>query len=146
MKRAAGVLVVLAAACAAVDLGHKALALADGAGGIVADERSLFYALGAGVGALALGLALVATRSLVLAAAGGVVVGGAVANAMSLALWPGYDGVPNPFFAGDAVRGIAFNLADVFLATGGLLLLPAATLLFAARNRERLGERVSLGR
>ena len=96
------------------------------------------------MGALALSLALVATRSLVLAVAGGVVVGGAVANVLSVALWPGYDGVPNPLFAGDEVRGVAFNLADVFLATGGLLLLPAATVLFAARNRGRLGERISL--
>jgi hypothetical protein len=32
----------------------------------------------------------------------------------------------------------------VFLATGGLLFLPAATLVFALRNRERLGERVTL--
>ena len=69
---------------------------------------------------------------------------GALANAISLALWPSYHGVPNPFFAGDEVRGIAFNLADVFLVIGGLLLLPAATLVFAARNRERLGERVGL--
>jgi lipoprotein signal peptidase len=146
VRRAATVLVLLAAALAAADLGHKALALADGGGGILADERSLLYALGAPFTALALGLALAATRSLLLAAAGAVVVGGAVANGISLALWPSYDGVPNPFFAGDEARGIAFNLADVFLVTGGLLFLPAATLVFAARNRERLGERVSLRR
>ena len=138
------VLVAVATGFAAADLGHKALVLADGGGGVLADKRSLLYALGAGLAALALGLALVATRSLLLAAAGGVVVGGAAANAISLALWPSYDGVPNPFFAGDQVRGIAFNLADVFLATGGLLLVPAAALIFAARNRERLGERISL--
>jgi hypothetical protein len=147
VTRAASFLVLLATAFAAADLGHKALALADGGGGVVlADERSLLYALGAPLAALALGLALVATRSLLLAAAGAVAVGGAAANAISLALWPRYDGVPNPFFAGDEVRGIAFNLADVFLVTGGLLFLPAATLVFAARNRERLGERVSLRR
>jgi hypothetical protein len=144
MKRTAGLLVVLAAALAALDLGHKALALADGGRGVLADERSLAYALGAGLAGLALGLALVATRSLLLAAAGGVVVGGAAANVISLVLWPSYQGVPNPFFAGDEVHGIAFNLADVYLATGGLLLLPAATLVFAARNRERLGERITL--
>jgi lipoprotein signal peptidase len=138
------VLVAVATAFAAVDLLHKALVLADGGGGVLADERSLLYALGAALASLALSLALVATRSLLLAAAGGVAVGGAAANAISLALWPSYKGVPNPLFAGDDVRGIAFNLADVFLATGGLLLLPAATLLFAARNRERLGERISL--
>jgi lipoprotein signal peptidase len=144
VKRTAGLLVVLAAALAALDLAHKALALADGGRGVLADERSLAYALGAAVAALALGLALVTTRSLLLATAGGVVVGGALANVISLALWPSYDGVPNPFFAGNEVRGIAFNLADVFLATGGFLLLPAATLVFAARNRERLRERISL--
>ena len=138
------VLVAVATAFAAVDLLHKAWVLADGGGGVLADERSLLYALGAALASLALSLALVATRSLLLAAAGGVAVGGAAANAISLALWPSYEGVPNPLFAGDDVRGIAFNLADVFLATGGLLLLPAATLLFAARNRERLGERISL--
>jgi lipoprotein signal peptidase len=144
MKRTASVLVILATAFAAVDVGHKAVVLAGGGGGVLADERSLLYALGAPLAALTLSLAVVATRSLLLATAGGVVVGGAAANAISLALWSSYDGVPNPFFAGDEVRGIAFNLADVFLATGGLLLLPAATLLFAARNRERLGERISL--
>ena len=144
MRGSAVVLVLLAGALAAVDLAHKAVALADGPGGILADERSLAYALGAAIGSLALGAALVVTRSLLLAAAGGVVIGGAAANALSLALWPSYDGVPNPFFAGDEMRGIAFNLADVFIATGGLLFLPAATLVFALRNRERLRERVSL--
>jgi lipoprotein signal peptidase len=146
VSRAATVLVLLASALTAADLGHKALALADGGGGVLADERSLLYALGAPLAALVLGLALAATRSLLLAAAGAVVVAGALANAVSLALWPSYDGVPNPFFAGNEVRGIAFNLADVFLVAGGLLLLPAATLVSAARTRERLGERVSLRR
>lgn len=146
MRRAAGVLVLLGTALAAADLGHKALALADGGGGVLADERSLVYVLGAPLAALALGLALAATRSLLLATAGAVVVAGALANAISHMLWPTYDGVPNPFFAGDEVRWIAFNLADVFLVIGGLVLLPAATVVFAARNRERLGERVSLRR
>ena len=76
--------------------------------------------------------ALIATRSASLATAGGVVTGGALANLVSLALWPG---VPNPLVA----EGIAFNLADVFVVAG-FLLTATAVLAFTARNRERLSE------
>jgi lipoprotein signal peptidase len=65
-----------------------------------------------------------------------VLAGGALGNLASLAFWPG---VPNPI----ELDPIAFNLADVFVLSG-FLLTTAATLVFAVRNRERLGEPVRL--
>jgi lipoprotein signal peptidase len=88
--------------------------------------------------AVVLGLALLwsaailATRSVLLALAGGVVLGGALGNVVSLALWPG---VPNPI----ELDSIAFNLADAFVLVG-FATTAAATLTFAVRNRERLRE------
>ena len=71
-----------------------------------------------------------------MSAAGGVLVGGAIANVLSLALWPA--GVPDPLVLGV----VAFNPADVFALAGGLLLVPLAVAVFAVRNRHRLRQRV----
>ena len=113
--RASGVLAASAAAVIAVDLGLKAAASAPD---VPLHGRSPVYALVA-VAALAWSAALLATGSRVLAAAGGLVLGGAVANVASLALWPG---VPDPLVAG----GIAFNPADVAALAGGLVAVPLA--------------------
>jgi len=80
---------------------------------------------------------LARVRATSIAVVGGVVLGGAIGNLASLALWPSLAGVPDPLAAG----GVAFNLADVFVASGFVVLLPT-TALFALKNRERLFEPV----
>jgi lipoprotein signal peptidase len=65
------------------------------------------------------------------------VLGGALGNLASIALWPSLAGVPDPLVA----DGFAFNVADVAVAVGFVLLLPAAV-LFGLQNRERLFEPV----
>ncbi len=127
MTRHAIVLLATAVPLAAADLAHKALVTG---GGTLLHERGPAYVLLGAVAVLWAG-ALLAARSLPLALAGGVLLGGAAGNLLSLALWPG---VPNPLVAGP----VAFNLADVFAVAGGLLLVPAAALLVAWRDRARL--------
>ncbi len=58
--------------------------------------------------------------------------GGALGNVVSAWLRDG--GVPNPILLGDHADGIAFNLADVFVLAGILVLMPA---LIAATFRYR---------
>ena len=131
MKRTALALGSIAAVISAIDLAHKAGTQAD-----------YFHARSPAYVVVVLALAAVwtggilATRSLSMAIGGGVLAGGALGNLASLALWPG---VPNPI----VVEPIAFNLADTFVVSG-FLLTTAATLVFALRNRERLGEPVRL--
>jgi lipoprotein signal peptidase len=139
MARSGAVLAVTVALVAGADLVHKAVALADPANAVVLHPRSALYAVGvAAVSALwAAGILL--TRSASIALGGGIFLGGAVGNIASLALWPGVEGIPNPLIA----RNVAFNLADMAVALG-LVLLLATTTRFAARNRERLGEPVRL--
>ena len=129
MGRAFFALVATAGAVAAVDLAHKA-----DSGPVHLHERSAGYVVFAFVLLSAWTGALLATRSLSLAAAGGVVAGGAIANLASLVVW---SGVPNPL----VLEPFAFNLADVFVVTG-FVLTALAVLAFAARNRDRLAERV----
>jgi hypothetical protein len=125
-------LVAVAVVAAAADLAVKA-----GAATTYFHERSGLYVLVAAC-AVPWAALLVATGSRLVAAAGGVLLGGALANVASLALWPA--GVPNPLVAG----AYAFNPADVFALAGGLVLVPAAVAVYAARNRERLREPVRL--
>jgi lipoprotein signal peptidase len=139
MARAAAALLFTAAIVAAVDLTHKAIALADPGSTIVPHERSLLYALGVVAVCTVWAAAIMLTHSLSIALAGGVFLGGAAGNVASLALWPSVDGVPNPLLAGE----VAFNVADVAVAAGLALLLTTAV-VFAARNRARLNERVRI--
>jgi lipoprotein signal peptidase len=131
MLRASLALAGTMAVVAAIDLVHKAGTQAD-----------YFHARSAVYVVVVLGLAAVwagailATGSLSIALGGGVLAGGALGNLLSLALWPG---VPNPI----ELEPIAFNLADVFVLSGFLFTV-AAALVFALRNRERLGEPVRL--
>jgi hypothetical protein len=45
--------------------------------------------------------------------------------------------VPNPILIGNQVNGVAFNLADLFILTGNLMLM-GALIVLVIRNRERL--------
>lgn len=120
-------LAVSAAAFACLDLAHKAMADAT-----YVHPRSAAYVIVVLGLALLWSAAILATRSALLALAGGVVLGGALGNVASLALWPG---VLNPI----ELDSIAFNLADAFVLLG-FATTAAATLTFAVRNRERLRE------
>ena len=117
---------------AALDLAHKAAAGADHF-----HARSPAYAAVVIVLATAWVVAILGTRSLSLALAGGVVAGGALGNLLSLVIWPG---VPNPI----VLEPIALNLADVFVLAG-FLGVAAAALAIVARTPERLREPVRLG-
>jgi len=112
----------------ATDLCVKALAASGGE--VVLHDRSPFYGLVA-VAAVAWSAALLATGSRLLAGAGGLVLGGALANAASLLLWPG---VPDPLVAGQ----VAFNPADVAALAGGLIAVPLAAGAVAVRSRASL--------
>ena len=141
MARSAIWLLGPATLVAGVDLVHKAAAVAHDGAGIVAHPRSALYVTGIALTSALWAGTIVLTRSASIAAAGGIVAGGAAGNLASLALWPSVDGVPNPLLAG----GVAFNVADAAVAVGLSLILVTA-LLFAASNRARLREPVRLRR
>jgi lipoprotein signal peptidase len=65
----------------------------------------------------------------------GITAGGAVATLVTGVAWS--DGVPYPLLAG----GVAFNLADVAIVIGDVLLIGGA-LHHAFRHRDRLGAAV----
>jgi lipoprotein signal peptidase len=124
-------LVATAVVLAAIDLAHKA-----SAGAANVHPRSAIYVVGVIVLCAAWVGAILAVRSWPLAVAGGVLVGGALANVASLALWPG---VPNPI----ATDAIEFNLADVFVLVGFLLVV-AVTLGLVVADPKRLREPLRL--
>jgi len=134
VTRPALVLSATAVLVAGADLVHKALAV-DAA--TLVHERGRGYVLLAAV-ATAWALALVAAGSPGLAVAGGVLLGGAAGNLLSLPVW---GGVPNPLVAGP----VAFTVADVAAVLGGLVLVPLAAGSLAWRRRATLREPVRLG-
>jgi lipoprotein signal peptidase len=138
MARCAALLLLVAAVVTATDLAHKASAISSGLS-TAAHPRSALYVFGIALAATLWAGAIVLTRSTSIALAGGILAGGAAGNLFSLALWPSVDGVPNPLLAGD----VAFNVADLAVAVG-MVLLPAAVVVFALRNRERLNDSVRL--
>ena len=133
MGRCALVLGGSAVAVAAVDLAHKAAA-----GGAPFHARSAGYVGIVLVLSLAWSAAIVVVRSPSMAVGGGILAGGAAGNLTSLAIWPG---VPNPL----AVSAIAFNLADIFVL-GGFVLVARAAIELARRDRGRLSEPLRLTR
>jgi Signal peptidase (SPase) II len=97
-------------------------------------ERSAVWA--ASSAALLLGavvLTYVPSRAVALAA--GVTGGGVLGNLVSAAWYHGL--VPNPLLVGSERNGIAFNLADVFVLCG-ILLLMGSLVRASIRNRDRL--------
>ena len=139
MARSFAVLLTVGGGVASLDLVHKAIAVSEPDGAVFAHARAGRDVLVVGVVSVAWVAAILLTRSPSIAAAGGVLAGGAAGNVLSLALWPSVRGVPNPLLAG----GVAFNVADLAVAAG-LLLLLASTAAFAVRNRERLRDPVRL--
>jgi lipoprotein signal peptidase len=131
VPRAALVLAGTAAIAGLVDLGHKATAAPAYLHGRSAGY--VFLVLGL---TLAWAVAIVLTRSPAMALGGGLAAGGAIGNVFSLIFWPG---VPNPI----EVSPIAFNLADVFVLVG-FLLVAGTTIALAACDRERLREPLRL--
>lgn len=127
MRRASVVFAASAVAFAGLDLAHKASVQATH----LHPRSAAYIAVALGLAA-AWSAAILATRSALIAVAGGVVLGGAVGNLVSLALWPG---ISNPI----ELEQVAFNLADAFVLLG-FATTAAATLVFALRNRERLRE------
>jgi lipoprotein signal peptidase len=135
VTRTLGFLLGAATLVATLDLTHKALAVSNRGGAVLAHDRSASYVAGRAALSLAWAGAIALVRSASIALSGGIVLGGAIGNLASFALWPSLQGVPDPLVTG----GIAFNLADVSALVGLVLLVPAIV-VFAARNRERLFE------
>ena len=77
--------------------------------------------------------AIAAMSSRMVAAIAAVTAGGALGNLISVGQ---YGAVPNPLLIGGS-NGIVFNLADVFVV-GGLLLLVVALVSTSVRHRDRL--------
>jgi lipoprotein signal peptidase len=121
---------LIAVALGAADLIQKATA-----GPSLQHERSAasLVVMAAVVGGLVFVVPLVPWTPVAIGA--GIAAGGAIGNLVSLLVWSG--GVPDPLVLRGAAGGIAFNLADVFVFCGDLLLLSSAA-VFAMRHRGRL--------
>ena len=128
-----------AGAVAALDLAQKALSISDRGGAVIAHHRSGLYVGAGAVAAFLWGAAVARVGSPSIAVAGGVILGGAVGNLFSIALWPSLVGVPDPLVAGD----VAFSVGDVAVGFGILLLIPAIVIFALAETRAAL--RTGLG-
>jgi lipoprotein signal peptidase len=127
-------LILVAVACATIDVTHKLVVHADSH-----HVRSPYIALAmlAVIVGLVSFVPRVPSRAAVLGAA--VAVGGALGNLLSLFIW-GARGVPDPLVLQGATDGIAFNLADVFAVAGDLVMIAAVT-LHGLRQRRVLEQR-----
>jgi lipoprotein signal peptidase len=67
--------------------------------------------------------------------AAGIFNGGVLGNVLSAS--DDHLVVPNPILIGNQVNGVAFNLADLFILTGNLMLM-GALIALVIRNRHRL--------
>jgi hypothetical protein len=67
--------------------------------------------------------------------AAGIFNGGVLGNVLSAS--DNHLVVPNPILIGSQVNGVAFNLADLFILTGNLMLM-GALIVLVIRHRERL--------
>jgi hypothetical protein len=81
----------------------------------------------------ALALARIPSRAVALGA--GVMSGGVAGNLLSART--NDSRVPNPLFLGDYMNGIAFNVADVFILVGNMILM-VSLMVVTIRHRDRL--------
>ncbi len=125
------VTIAVAALLAAVDLAHKTAAGTPPWG--YHDRSDAWVALATAVVVGCLLLARIPSRAV--AAAAGVLAGGAAGNVVS-ELASG-EGVPNPIVLEGSRHVIAFNLADLFTLTG-ILLLTALLVVVTLDHRDRL--------
>ena len=125
------VTIALAALLAAADLAHKTAAATPEWGYHMRSDEWLALTTAVVLGCVL----LVRVPSWAVAAAAGVLAGGASGNALS-AVGSG-EGVPNPIVVGGSDFLIAFNLADVFTLTG-ILVLTSALVVVTIDHRERL--------
>ena len=75
-------------------------------------------------------------RSRMITVGAGLMVGGGFGNALSIAIFP--RGVPNPFTVSQSGWTIAFNLADIAVATGFVLTTVGVGSLSSAHRHELL--------
>jgi Signal peptidase (SPase) II len=115
-------------AFAALDLAVKAVVSTPP--GDVHQRSGAWFVLSAALLAGSALLVWIPSRAIAMGSA--LLAGGVLGNLVSASLMDG--GVPNPILIGDHVDGIAFNLADVFVLAGILVLVPA---LIAATFRYR---------
>jgi lipoprotein signal peptidase len=122
-------MLLIAMSFAAVDLAEKSVAQST-----YHHARSLWFIVLTAL--LIIGLVTLVPRvpSQVALLGAAVAVGGALGNVISAAVWS--QGVPDPLVIGSA-RGIAFNLADVFLFVGDAVML-SAIVTFACRHQTEL--------
>ncbi len=121
----------VAALLAAADLAHKTAAVTPPWGYHARSEAWLALAVAVVGGCLL----LARVPSWAVAAAAGVLAGGASGNALSaIASDPG---VPNPIVIEGSEQAVAFNLADVF-TLAGILLLTSLLVVVTLDHRERL--------
>jgi lipoprotein signal peptidase len=134
VKRRRTLLACIAVSFAAIDLVHKSIASAD-----FHHARTPFVALVMGALIAALVILVPRVPSNAAAVGAGIACGGALGNLISLLVWS--QGVPDPLVVAGTLRGLAFNLADLFAISGDALLLTAIA-LYGIRHRSRLRESV----
>jgi len=123
--------VAVAVVLAAVDLAHKTAFVTPPWGYHARSGAWLALTAAVVVGCLL----LVRVPSWAVAAAAGVLAGGAAGNAVS-AVGSG-EGVPNPIVLEGSRHAVAFNLADVF-TLAGILLLTSLLVVVTLDHRDRL--------
>ena len=85
--------------------------------------------------------ALARLKSTSVTIAAGIFNGGVLGNVLSAS--DDHLVVPNPILIGNHVNGVAFNLADLFILSGNLMLM-AALIVLVIRNRHSLPTEASV--
>ena len=130
MKRLLGLLLI-SLTLAAVDLWSKLLLPSPE---WALHQRSNIWFIGS-CALLVAAPALARLRSTSVTIAAGIFNGGVLGNVLSAS--NDHLVVPNPILIGNQINGVAFNLADLFILSGNLMLM-AALIVLVIRNRTRL--------